>query len=87
MVLSASNQTRKGHPINDMTVFIFEETEICIADSTIRTIRIELGITNSAVAEAIFDPKNLNGIQVRSLAVEQPTEEGMHADVTVPSVV
>jgi molecular chaperone DnaK len=73
--------------MNDLTVFIPEKTKPCIPDGPVRTIGIDLGTTNSAVAEAVFDPKNPRNIQVCSLAVDQPTEEGMHADVTVASVV
>ena len=73
--------------MRDLTVFIPEKTTPCIPDGPIRTIGIDLGTTNSAVAEAVFDPKNPHDIKVRSLAVKQPTEAGVVCDVTVPSVV
>jgi molecular chaperone DnaK len=73
--------------MRDLTVFIPEKTTPCIPDGPIRTIGIDLGTTNSAVAEAVFDPKNPRDIKVRSLAVKQPTEAGVVCDATVPSVV
>jgi len=42
-----------------------------LPDGPGRTIGIDLGTTNSAVAEAVFDPKNPHDIKVRSLAVDQ----------------
>jgi hypothetical protein len=44
--------------MNDLTVFMPEKTSPCLPDGPIRTIGIDLGTTNSAVAEAVFDPKN-----------------------------
>ena len=73
--------------MNDLTVFMPEKTSPCLPDGPIRTIGIDLGTTNSAVAEAVFDPKNPHDIDVRCLEVDQPTEAGVHTDVTVPSVV
>jgi molecular chaperone DnaK len=73
--------------MNDLTVFMPEKTRPCIPDRPIRTIGVDLGTTNSAVAEAVFDPKNPHDIEVRCLEVEQPTEKGIKTAVTVPSVV
>jgi tetratricopeptide (TPR) repeat protein len=73
--------------MNDLTVFIPEKSSPCIPDKPIRTIGIDLGTTNSAVAEAVFDPKSPHDIEVRCLEVDQPTENGIMTDVTVPSVV
>ncbi|UCD31988.1 MAG: hypothetical protein JSV38_14690 [Desulfobacterales bacterium] len=73
--------------MNDLTVFVPEKTSPCIPTGPIRTIGIDLGTTNSAVAEAVFDPQNPHNIEVRCLEVEQLTEDGVVSDVTVPSVV
>jgi molecular chaperone DnaK (HSP70)/tetratricopeptide (TPR) repeat protein len=73
--------------MNDLTVFIPENSKPCIPDGPIRTIGIDLGTTNSAVAETVFDLENPQNIEVRCLKVDQPMEEGNHNDVTVPSVV
>jgi molecular chaperone DnaK len=73
--------------MRDLTVFIPEKTKPCIPDGPIRTIGVDLGTTNSALAEAVFDPENPRDIQVRSLAVDQPTETGVVCDVMAPSVV
>ena len=73
--------------MNDLTVFMPEKSKPCIPDGPIRTVGIDLGTTNSAVAEAVFDPKNPHDIKVRCLEVDQATEKGIKTAVTVPSVV
>jgi molecular chaperone DnaK (HSP70) len=73
--------------MNDLTMFVPENRSPSIPDKPIRTIGIDLGTTNSAVAEAVFDPTNPHDIEVRCLEVDQPTENGIMTDVTVPSVV
>jgi molecular chaperone DnaK len=73
--------------MRDLTVFIPEKTTPCIPDGPVRTIGIDLGTTNSAVAEAVFDPKKPHDIKVRCLEIEQPTDTGVHNNVIVPSVV
>jgi hypothetical protein len=56
--------------MKDLTVFVPDNTSPCIPTSPIRTLGIDLGTTNSAVAEAVFDPKNPHDIEVRCLEVE-----------------
>jgi molecular chaperone DnaK (HSP70) len=73
--------------MNELKVFIPEQKGLLIPDKPIRTIGIDLGTTNSTVAEAIFDPKNPDAIKVRCLDVDQVTEMGTDTDFLVPSVV
>ena len=73
--------------MNDLAVFIPEETKLNIPDKIVRTIGIDLGTTNSTVAEAVFDPKGKGNIEVRCLEIDQLTELGMDTDLVVPSVV
>ncbi|MBW2431922.1 MAG: Hsp70 family protein [Deltaproteobacteria bacterium] len=73
--------------MNDLTVFLPEKSKPCIPNRSIRAIGIDLGTTNSAVAEAVFDPKNPHGIEVRCLEVEQPVGKRIKTGVTLPSVV
>ena len=73
--------------MNDLTVFMPEKSSPCLPEGPIRTVGIDLGTTNSAVAEAVFDPENPQNIEVRCLEVDQPTEAGIHNNMTVPSVV
>lgn len=72
--------------MNELKVFIPEQKGLLIPDKPIRTIGIDLGTTNSTVAEAIFDPKNPDAIKVRCLDVDQVTEMGTDTDFLVPSV-
>ena len=73
--------------MNDLAVFIPEQKELHITGSVVRTIGIDLGTTNSTVAEAVFDPKDNRVIKVRCLEIDQLTELGMDTDLIVPSVV
>ena len=73
--------------MNDLTIFIPEQTDVRIPDMPVRTIGIDLGTTNSTVAEAVFDPKSSQTIKVRCLEIDQLTEIGTDTDMLVPSVV
>jgi molecular chaperone DnaK len=53
----------------------------------VRVLGIDLGTTNSTVAEVIYDPTSKSDISVRCLAVEQQTENRSHWNPLVPSVV
>ena len=66
-----------------------------------RAVGIDLGTTNSAVAEITWDPAvgdmdrarvsgepaRVPGLQIRALEIEQPTREGVFTSPLVPSVV
>lgn len=73
--------------MHDLAVFIPEQKGLSIPDKIVRTIGIDLGTTNSTVAEAVFDPKDKRIIKVRCLEIDQLTELGMDTDLVVPSVV
>lgn len=73
--------------MHDLAVFIPEQKGLRITDKIVRTIGIDLGTTNSTVAEAVFDPKDKRIIKVRCLEIDQLTELGMDTDLVVPSVV
>ena len=62
----------------------------------IRAIGIDLGTTNSAVSEIVWDPAvgastaspetaRVPGLQIRTLEIEQPTREGVYTSTLVPS--
>jgi molecular chaperone DnaK (HSP70) len=53
----------------------------------VRVLGIDLGTTNSTVAEVVYDPTSKGDISVRCLAVEQPTGSRSHWNPLVPSVV
>ncbi len=53
----------------------------------IRALGIDLGTTNSTVAEVIWDPADPSKTIARCLEVEQPTLEGVYTHVLVPSAV
>lgn len=53
----------------------------------VRVLGIDLGTTNSTVAEIVYEPSAKNDISVRCLAVEQPTGSRSHWNPLVPSIV
>jgi molecular chaperone DnaK len=53
----------------------------------VRVLGIDLGTTNSTVAEIVYDPASNTDISIRCLAVEQPTGNRSHWNPLVPSVV
>lgn len=53
----------------------------------IRVLGIDLGTTNSTIAEIIYDPTSKADIAVRCLAVEQPAGTRSHWNPLVPSIV
>ncbi len=55
-------------------------------DGPVCALGIDLGTTNSTVAEAIYDPKTQQ-VKVRCLDIPQPTAEGEYVHPLVPSVV
>lgn len=53
----------------------------------VRVLGIDLGTTNSTVAEIIYDPEMDDDVSVRCLAIEQPTGNRSHWSPLVPSLV
>ena len=53
----------------------------------VRVIGIDLGTTNSTVAEIVYDPASKGDVGIRCIAVEQPTGNRSHWNPLVPSVV
>ena len=53
----------------------------------LRVIGIDLGTTNSTVAEIVYDPSVKGDISIRCIAVEQPTGSRSHWNPLVPSIV
>jgi len=59
----------------------------CHIENPVRVLGIDLGTTNSTVAEIIFDPDNLEQITCQCLPVEQPTSGRSHWNPLLPSCV
>jgi molecular chaperone DnaK len=53
----------------------------------VRALGIDLGTTNSTVAEIVWDPSSNAPLRARCIEVVQPTAEGQYIHVLVPSVV
>lgn len=53
----------------------------------VRALGIDLGTTNSTVAEAWWRPGEAEPLSVRCIEVEQPTAEGSYVHILLPSVV
>lgn len=68
-------------------VVFSEGTPATKSKKPVRVLGIDLGTTNSTVAEIVYEPSARNDISVRCLAVEQPTGNKSHWHPLVPSVV
>ncbi len=62
-------------------------TTVSLPHTSIRVLGIDLGTTNSTVAELRWDPQEGLAQDARCLEVEQQTYEGLYTHVLVPSVV
>ncbi|MEE9225519.1 MAG: hypothetical protein V3U68_04900, partial [Bacteroidota bacterium] len=58
-----------------------------LPEKPVRVLGIDLGTTNSTVAEILWDPSRPDDITARCLEVQQHTREGTYTNVLVPSVV
>jgi molecular chaperone DnaK len=66
---------------------IIDLQDIDLPSARVTAIGIDLGTTNSTVAEAVWDPDTPNEIVVKSLDVSQETLQGVYMSPIVPSVV
>ncbi|MCX7771099.1 MAG: Hsp70 family protein [Proteobacteria bacterium] len=73
--------------MNNIQLALPEMKNISSIDKPFRVIGIDLGTTNSSVAEIIFDNKNPSVLKPRCLEIEQETNTGIYVNVIVPSVV
>ncbi|MCX7916497.1 MAG: hypothetical protein N3A53_09390, partial [Verrucomicrobiae bacterium] len=55
--------------------------------SPVRVLGIDLGTTNSTVAELVWSRGQTQPLSARCLEIEQPTDTGPYTHVLVPSVV
>jgi len=58
-----------------------------LPEKPVRVLGIDLGTTNSTVAEILWDPSRPDDMTARCLEVQQHTREGTYTNVLVPSVV
>jgi molecular chaperone DnaK (HSP70) len=56
-------------------------------DGPLRVLGIDLGTTNSTVAEIVWSPGQAGPPEPRCLAIDQPTEAGRATHVLVPSII
>ncbi len=73
--------------MNQLALLIPENSAIKKYSKPIRVLGIDLGTTNSAIAEIIWDSNEHSSINVHCLEITQPTADGEYAHVLVPSIV
>lgn len=73
--------------MNELTVIFPDAKEVGKKNKPIRVLGIDLGTTNSTIAEIKWNFKQHSPIVVRCLEVEQDTLEGQYTHFLVPSVV
>src|SRR6266404_1892967 len=52
-----------------------------------RVLGIDLGTTNSTVAEWVWDPLTASTCELKCLPIDQPTTQGRYSHILVPSIV
>ena len=73
--------------MNIFQILLSEGSPAGKSRKTVRALGIDLGTTNSTIAEIIYKPSAKDDINVRCLAVEQPTGSRSHWNPLVPSIV
>jgi molecular chaperone DnaK len=73
--------------MNDLSLITPPETELRRPTQPLRVIGIDLGTTNSSIAEVLWQPGGDTVPQVRCLEVEQSTDQGTFTGPLVPSIV
>lgn len=72
--------------MNSLSIIQPSETDIQIVNKKVCVLGIDLGTTNSTVAEVILDEKSTQLPKARCLEIEQLTSEGTYTNHLVPSV-
>lgn len=73
--------------MNDLTVIFPEGKKLGKTNKPIRVLDIDLGTTNSTIAEIKWSPGKHSPVVVRCIEVEQNTLDGQYTHLLVPSVV
>ena len=72
--------------MNQLALLIPENSSIKKHSKSIRVLGIDLGTTNSAVAEIVWENNEHSPINVQCLEVAQHTPDGEYSHVLVPSI-
>lgn len=73
--------------MSDITVIFPKGRQIGRTNKQVRVIGIDLGTTNSTVAEIVCNPREDTPVIARCIEVEQNTLDGQYTNVLIPSVV
>lgn len=73
--------------MNTLAMITPENFQVRGPDKPLRVVGIDLGTTNSAIAEVLMQPGDTGLPDVRCLEVEQETPQGTYTHTLVPSVV
>jgi molecular chaperone DnaK (HSP70) len=73
--------------MNAMVVMADDTTNLNIVPQTVRVLGIDLGTTNSTVAEAYFQPRATPPFRAECISIKQPTLAGDYFHFLLPSVV
>jgi tetratricopeptide (TPR) repeat protein len=84
---SSSHPQNKEATMTAIELFSPRNRKLAKAGTPLRVVGIDLGTTNSTVAEAVWDPAKPEPVRVRCLEVDQATAEGLYRHVLLPSVV
>jgi molecular chaperone DnaK (HSP70) len=73
--------------MNPFLDYLNQAVQVQPIDGPLRVLGIDLGTTNSTVAELVWSPGQAEPLEPRCIAIDQPTEAGRYTHVLVPSIV
>lgn len=76
-----------GETMTGRSLLLLPERSPKKAERPVRVLGIDLGTTNSTVAEAVWDPLEKGPPKIRCLEIDQETQEGVYTHLLVPSVI
>lgn len=72
---------------SQITILKPNGAEIQKVAEQVRVLGIDLGTTNSTVAEIVWKGESREALEARCLPIDQPTATGVYTDMLVPSAV
>ena len=73
--------------MNELSLLIPSGSAACTDGESLRVLGIDLGTTNSSIADIRWEPNKPNDVSLRCLEVDQPTGQGVSTNTLVPSIV
>ena len=73
--------------MNELSLLIPPGSGVETKATSLRVLGIDLGMTNSPIADIRWESNKPNDVELRCLEIDQPTSAGVYTNTLVPSVV